>query len=320
MGNTYKSLAQDGSGGLDYGIVPVALAKGLGKLVSNLVVAGKVTNYSREARAQGTGFAGAVRVPKRGAVAATNKVPGTAATPTSTALTKDDILINKHKTWDILLEDYGNLFTGPGVMEGYLEDGAASLAEAIETDLLALYPSAGRLFGAPGSGMSVALLTQLNKAARQDKWRSGQTKYGILGPEAEEDLLNEAKFTDADRAGTDMAQINAILGKKFGFELSATDLAPSIVGSPGAEHNLFFQREGIGLAFIGLDEAETPDEFKNASVVKEAMSFNDDAGNPIYTIRMIVGYSQLERGYVLSVDTIYGVEVVRDSLVYDVLV
>lgn len=322
MANFYKNNSSaDASGAVNYAIQDVALAQGLGRLVSDLVVARLVTNYSAEARAQGSRFASKVRVPKRGEVASTAKTPGTAATPAAAVMTKGEIEINKHRTWDILVEDYGSLFTGGDLLTGYLVDGAGKIAEDIETDVIAsIYQNASRILGAPQGGMSVSLIRTARKHSRNDKWSQSSPSYMIHGPEAEADLLAEALFVQADQAGTTEALVNARLGRKFGFEHYTSNLLPVIAGSPGAEHGIAFQSESNGIAFIDLNEADMPAEFQNTGVFKRAMTLDDNEGNPVYGMRMIVGYSQLDRGYVLTVDSIYGVGAVRTEKAYDILV
>ena len=62
-GNIYIDSAS-GSGDMTYAVNPYAMAKGLERLNYNLVVTNLITNYSQEARNQGTRMSANVRVPK----------------------------------------------------------------------------------------------------------------------------------------------------------------------------------------------------------------------------------------------------------------
>lgn len=322
MANFFKHNSNpDAAGALNYAIQDVALAQGLGRLQSDLVVTRLITNYSREARAQGSRFASAVRVPKRGSVGTTAKAPGVAAVPGSAVMGKGDILINKHRTWDVLVEDYGSLFTGGTILVDYLTDGASQIAEDIETDVIAnIYTTASRLLGAPGSGMSVNRIREVRKFSRQDKWSQTAPTFMVHGPDGEADLLAENLFVQADQSGSTEALVNAFIGRKFGIEHYTSNLMPVIAGSPGAEHAIAFQAESNGIAFIDMNDSDMPAEFQNNGVYKRSMDMTDNNGVPTYSLRMIVGYSQLDRGYILTVDSIYGVGSVRNTKAYDVLV
>lgn len=319
MANTYKTSSPTDSGSLNYHIQDVALAQGLDTLHSDLLVAKLITNYTNEAKNQGSKFASVVRVPKRGSASAQNKVPGSAITPQAVTSTQASITVNKHKTWDILVEDYGALFAQNGLLAGYLMDGAASIAEAVEADVLALGASGSRLIGSPTGGASASLIRTIKKYTRPDKWRQNQPKFIVWGAEAEADLLADTLFVQADQRGDQSGLIDGSIGRKFGFEHIVSNLAPTIAGSPGAEHAMAFQKEGLGIAFVDLSNVDLPAEMQ-VGAYQRAMYLNDDQGVPAYALRFIVGYDQKERGYMLTVDSVYGVGVVRSEMVYDILV
>lgn len=321
MANTYKTTNATDSGSVNAEIY-TSLALGLGRLRGDLVLGNLVENYSEVAREKNGRFGATIQVPKRGTVTATNKTPGSAVTPAASTSTHADVSLNKHKTWDILVEDYGSLFTGPTLLTGYMEDGAGAIAEAAETDLIGLYTDAGLIIGAPSAGASWTLVRTIRKQSRKNKWRANQPSYIVWGPEAEEDLFGEVQWNQANTS-PDNALVTADLGVRLKFRHFSSNLAPSIAGSPGAEHGLAFQREGIGIAFIPaslLGLQELPAGLQPQSVIMEAMDYNDDQGNAAYTLRMIVGYDQKERGTMLTVDSIYGCGVIRSELVFDILV
>lgn len=317
-GNIYIDSGS-GSGDMTYAVNPYAMAKGLERLNSNLVMAGLVTNYSEVAKNQGTRFSQNVRIPKRGALSAQTKTPGTAISYQQAATTKADIAINTHKTVDFLVEDYGGLYD-PSTITGYMVDAGATLAEAVENSLIALYASAGAVKGSAEGGASLALFATLKKSAMEDKWRANESMYFLAGPEAVNDLIQTAQLTQYALNGGDQRTLrDAFLGRITGFDIFESNLVPAVAGSPNAEHCLAFQREGIGIAFVDMTTSDMPMGY-GAGVQIQAQNWTDDNGNNIYSMRSIVGYDQKNRGMAVSVDTIYGVGVVNSALVYDVLV
>lgn len=314
MANTYKTSAPTDTGSLNYHIQDYALVQGLGKLAYDLVVTKLITNYSADAANQGSRFAENVRVPIRGSVSAADKTPGTAVTPSAATSTKVDIAIDTHKTWDILIEDYGSLFAQEGLMAGYMQDAAQTIAEAIETSVIANYSTISTSIGSAGGNASAALMRQARYTARSSSnlFNLSQPMYAVWGVYAESDLLGVDLFVTANQSGSTDALERAYLGKKFGFENYTSNMMPSVSGSPGAEYNLVFQRDAFGIAFVDMNLASVPESY-TGGVRMRAFDFSDDDGVRAYSLRSIVGYDQLERGTVLTVDTIYGTGEVRDG-------
>jgi hypothetical protein len=309
----------NGAGDMDLAVNPYAMAKGLERLNSNLVVTSLITNYSQEARNQGTRMSQNVRVPIRGALSASPKTPGVPATYQQAATTVADIAITTHKTVDFLVEDYGGLFD-PSTIEGYMVDAGSTLAEAIENSVIALYASAGAEKGTAAAGLDMALLGTLGKDALEAKWRGNESSYLVVGPEGYYDLYNLAQLTQYSINGGDDSMFrNGFIGNLGGFQVFKSNLIPAVAGSPAGEHCLAFQRESMGIAFVDMSTNGLPAGY-GAGVQITPMNKNDDNGNLIYSMRSIVGYSQTNRGMSVSVDSIYGVGVVRSALLFDVLV
>jgi hypothetical protein len=317
-GNIYIDSGS-GSGDMTYAVNPYAMAKGLERLNSNLVVTSLITNYSQEARNQGTRMSAAVRVPIRGALSAATKTPGTPATYQQAATTKADIAITTHETVDFLVEDYGGLFD-PSTIEGYMVDAGSTLAESIENDVIGLYASAGATKGTATAGITMDLLGTLQKDAMEAKWRGNESSYLVVGPEGYYDLWNLAQLTQYAIEGGDQRTLrNGYLGQLGGFETFKSNLIPAVAGSPTGEHCMAFQKEAMGIAFVDMSTNGLPAGY-GAGVQIQPMNKEDDNGNLIYSMRSIVGYSQTNRGMTVSVDSIWGVGVVRSALLFDVLV
>lgn len=319
MASIYKAGNVNTSGSMDSAIQQTAIAKVLGRLNANLVVTNLITNRSSDARNQGSRYAATVLIPKTGAVSATNKVPGSPAVPVAATATQSTITINKHKTWDILVEDYGSLFSGPQLILQYAEDASAVLAEAIEVDVIGNYTSASRVISGASINANWSLVTLIRKYTRQDKWsQNGETNI-VWGPNAEYALFGSDQWNKTYVFGTDQAGNSVVtgdLGTRLGMHHYTSNLMPMIAGSPSNEVSIAFQKDAIAICFVDMSMNDMPEELRAPTVKMVTMDYTDDHGTPIYSMRNIVGYSQLDRGMLVTYDTIYGTGPVRPEKLY----
>lgn len=306
---TERTASPTTAGSLNYHIQELALARGLGRLDKDLVLTKLITNYSSEAFNQGSRFATKVRVPFRGAGTITDVTEDNQVAVNPVTSTKEDLAIDKYKSWDILIRDNASLMMQEGVMTDYLRDGATQLAEQIETDVIGLISGAGATVSK--ASPDKAYLTELRKTARSSShlFSMANPAYIVWGIEAEEKLLQEAMFVKVNESGSDEALRNAYLGRIFGFENYTSNMIPQ---TNGQESNFVFQREAMGIAFVDMDLQSVPGAY-TGGVEMIGRTLTDDDGVPTYSMRSIVGYSQRDRGTILTVDTIYGVKVIRSA-------
>ena len=319
---TTKVGTAGAQGSMNFNIVDEALAMSLSRLRSDLLVTSLIKNYTEEARDQGSRFAEQVSIPRRGAITVQDKAQQATISPIALTDDTESLTVNKHKVVDMLLEDWGVLFSGnnTGLLSGYVSDAADSLAEEIEGDVIGNFTGASRVLGSPQGGASSALIRETRKNSKNDKWQMSEPLYYIWGPEATEDLLGEALFVQVNRSGSDDALTRASLGTKFGFDHFESNLMPTIAGSPGAEHAIAFQEEAMGIAFLPMDMADIPAEFSGAGTFRRSMMLEDDNGRAAYSIRLTASYDANNIGSRVQIDTMYGTNVIRAELLYDVLV
>ncbi len=310
------------AGSMNYHRVDVALAFSLERLRKDLLVTSLITNYSEEARAQGSRFAETVRVPRRGEHTVKTKTPQSAATTSKVTDDKETLTIDTHKYIDFTVEDFGSLFVGNnrGYLTGTLQDAVDKLAETIETSVMALYTGASRQLGTAGAGASVTLIREIRRYSRLDKWPQTVPSYIVWGPYGEEDLLGQDLFVKANESGSDEALVNAFIGRKFGFEHFTSNMVPSLTGTPARESGMAFQSPAMGIAFLDMSTMDLPEEFRGQGTLMRALVMNDDQGRPAYSMRMTSQYDQDAMGTRVQVDTIYGVAVIRDEMLYEVRV
>lgn len=319
MANTYKASSATDSGAINYHILPYTMANGMGQLHYDLTMTRLVRNYSAEARNQGTRMSENVRIPFTGSVSATNKVAGTQFTPSAATSTKIDLAINTHKVWAILVEDWGSLFTGSGVLQTYMNDGMHAIAEEIENDVIGLYAGLSNSVGSAEGNLTDAVVRETRKTLRENKAPMSQPFFFLIGTEGEYDALGIDRFVLANESGKTDALENARLGTKYGFEFYTSNLMPAITGSPSGEHCIAFQRDAFGIAFVDMATADVPETAVDGHLT-QAMNFPDSNGNPTYSMRTIISRSHKDLGTIFSIDTMYGVQEIRDALAVDVLV
>lgn len=298
--------------------------KSLDALYSDLVVGKLVRNVS-DLAAQQNAYAKSdvVKFPKRGAVTATDKASGTASTPTRyTDSLAATLTLNKHKEVVTLVDDFASVFSDPNALEGYLLDGAHAVAEAIESDIIALVADASRSFAyRDATGYTPTRIAEVKKNTRGDKWMGNKPFNAVISPRAEEDLLTNTTIVNHNTLNgvSEDALVRAKLGMIHGFDHYVSNLMPDVVGSPGYELSMLFQPDAIAYAFADMTMGGAPEIYKNTPGAEvEAMTMTDDSGQPVYSMRVIGQYSALERGNIIVVDAIYGVVTVRPELLYAV--
>lgn len=307
------------AGSMNYSRQDVALALSLGKLKSSLMLAGVITNYSELARQQGSRMAGKVRITEVGKHTVKNKVAQTKATPSQVALTKEDIDIDQHKYVDFVVESAAALVVGNEKMtlSRTTENAILDLAEAIEAHVFSKYTNAGTTLTVSAAGKD--LLRTVRKTVVQKKFNFALPTYGFWGAEAESGFLNVDAFTKVNEAGTNEALRNAAIGRIFGINNFTHNATPTIAGSPSREVELVLQADGMGIAFVPMDSADLPAEFKENGALASALTLEDDFGNAVYSMRLVSQYSQDWMGARVQIDTMFGADVVRDDLVIAVL-
>lgn len=307
------------AGSLNYSRQDYAIALALGKLRNSLIATALATNYSEEARNQGSRFGGSVRIPEVGKHTVQDKAPQTKITPKQVALSKNDIAIDQHKVVDFVVESAAALVVGNEklTLSRTLENAVLDIADSVESFVLGKYVSAGNTINTSLAGKK--LLRDVRKQVIKSKFNLAADTFAIWGAEAEYGFLDVDNFVKVNEAGSSEALRNAALGKLFGLNNYTHNNVPLVSGSPEKEVGLVFQREGLGVAFVDMDSADLPQEFKENGAFANTMTLEDDFGNSIYTMRMVSQYDQDYMGTRIQVDTQFGADIVREELVIAVL-
>lgn len=287
--------------------IPTIIAQeALGRLKSYLHVA---KNISRNTDWSPATFGQVLSIPKRGAVSANDKTAGENFTKQNPTATNVNVTLNKHKEVTFAIDDVTKVLENQETIRGYGDDGAIALAEAIETDLMALHPSIEntKTFNATSADTKDASLLNVRRFFTDQKVPKIEQKYMVVDASLYNELLETDKFSRYDARGTGEAITSGQVLKAYGFEISESQLVPTS-GSPVAYHNLAFTRNGLIIASRPLPR---PEGFggRYATVV------DPDIG---VALRTLFWYNADLGAHQLTMDVLYGVAILDQRRVVEV--
>lgn len=252
-------------------------------------------------------YGNSVVVTSRGTLTASDKAANGTVTLQNPADSGVTVTLNKHKEVSFLLEDVAKAFAKPDVMAGYAQDAINVLVEAIDSDISALFSTFSSI-GSGASSMNRTLITQArqrlntNKAPKVDR-------HAVIGPAAEQDLLDSDTFTFANYTGSPDTFRMGTLGQAFGFTFDMDTMLPNTGTTPDAERNFFFHRDAITLATRPLASVSMPGlGVYQAAVVVNGVAF-----------RSTISYNPNYLGMQVTLDVLYGVAVLRSAFGVQVL-
>jgi hypothetical protein len=287
--------------------IPTIIAQeALGRLKSYLEVAKRVSKDYDWATAT---YGQTIKVPKRGAVVASDKSAGVAFTKQNPTATDVEVTLNKHKEVTITIDDVTKVLENQDTQKGYGEDGAIALAEAIETDILGLHPSIPSTVTLDDTSATTIDTSLLNirKWFTDQKVPKIEQKYLVLNSSGYNDLLATDKFSRYDARGTGEQITSGKVINAYGFEIFESQLIPTS-GSPVAYHNIAFARNGLVLASRPLPK---PEGFGG----RYAVIVDPDVG---LALRTLFWYNADLGAHQLTLDVLYGVAILDNRKVLEV--
>lgn len=257
---------------------------------------------SRDYAPEVASYGQSVKITKRGALSVNNKTGNSAVTlqtPSDSAVT---VTLDKHKEVSFLIEDVAAALARPDYRMGYTSDAADRIAEAIESDLLALISGFSSSVGTASSDLSRTVITQAGQTLTT-ALAPQAGRFMIITPAQEQALLDTDNFSFADRLGSTEAVVEGSLGRKFGFDMYVNTLLPAGVGSPAGKLNFAGHRDAMTLVMRDLAVNEAPG-------VAQAVVRDEELG---LSMRVTMSYSPQYLGVQTTVDVLYGVAELRDE-------
>lgn len=248
-------------------------------LKSELVLLPRIKHYDQEAAK----FGQSVTVPFVLAAAANDKAANTQVTLNGQTATSVVISINKHKESSYLIEDILGIQSKYELRSEFTKAAAYAIVEAIDTDILTEMKS-GSLGTAVGT-FGVALIDAVIVSAKVglDQAKAPQTDRTLaVDPYQQGELLKIDKFVRYDALGTGKAIENGRIGYIYGFEVVMSQNFPFVDTTTDEHTGMAFHKDAVGIAH----------QLKPRTQAQ---------------------YKQEYLGWLLTIDTVYGVKTLRPT-------
>lgn len=280
------------------GIPTIVAAQALGYLKANTVLARLVArNWSQDVATYGK----TVKIPRRGSLSVNDKAEGSTVTLQNPSLTSVSVTLDKHKEVSFLVEDTAEALSRPAILQGYVEDGMAVIAEQIDSDIAALYSGLSQSIDA------TAGLTEANFREARRLLNAAKTplrdRFFVLGEDAEYEFLGIDKAVNTQyRQALGGALATSYTGQFMGFAVFMDQMIPTVTGTPSEVKNLAFHRNAFVLVTRPLPAA--PAEL---GVYQRVMA-EDGFG-----LRVTLSYDSDYLGWKCTIDVLYGVAELNDD-------
>lgn len=293
---------------------PVLVANAaLGALAGNLMLAAVADRNWEPIVAQ---YGETIQIPIRGAVTAEDKVAGSDVTEQAPAMTNVQITLDTHKETTVPVEDVAKAFAKLDVIQGYAEDAAIAIAEAIETTgFTAAYTNftTNADIGVAGQDLDTATVLLARKRMKDAKVPAGQEVYFFLSTKDYNALLQLPEWRDAEKIGTADRIVNAPgQFRHFGMTFVETQYVQVVAGVPTTHNLCLSPKQGLALAMRPLP---LPQGVISA-VMAGGVPGTPQAG---LGIRQIIAYRPEKLATQLTLDALWGWKVIRGAFGQDVL-
>lgn len=239
-------------------------------------------------------------IPKTGAVVANDKTAGEVFTKQDPTGTNTTVTLNKHKEVTFTIDDVAKVAENQNTQEKYGNDGAIALAEAVESDLLALHTSiSGTVTWDRTSADTIdACMLRIRKWFTDQKVPKLEQRFFAVDSTVYNDILGVEKYTNSSWRGQNNSVAEGQVIRTYGFEIEENQLIPT-TGSPVAYHNIAYTRDGLILASRPLPR---PEDFGG----KYAIVNDPTIG---IAVRTLYWYNADLGAQQLTIDLLYGVNI-----------
>jgi hypothetical protein len=280
-------------------VIPtIVAAQALGYLRANIVLARLV---ARDWDDEVASYGQTVKVPLRGALSVNDKAANTVVTLQNPSTTTLNVTLNKHKEVSFLIEDLAKALARPEMIQGYMQDGIAVIAEQIDSDLASLYSGFSQSLDATAGagGLGEGTFREARRLLNSAKVPLGG-RWAVLHEDAEAEYLGVERFINRDYAETlGGAMANAYTGRAMGFDVY---LDQKITVATSECKNLFGHRNAAVLATRPMPQAEAGIGVRQVSMSEEGVG-----------LRVTMSYNPDHLGYQVTIDVLYGFAEQRDN-------
>ena len=294
MANITPTVAQ-------YFIPEIWAQRALEVLRSNVVLARLVAKDSDVAAFQ---VGDILHIPYPGTFTANDKAAGSAVTvQTPTGGAEVQVTLNKHKEVSFIVEDVARAQANQDLLDRYLNAAVPALAERIESDLFALYAGVTATVGTSGTDITAATIRSARKALNDNKCPIAP-RHLVVSSKDEIALLGDTNLATYFAMARSQCIADGSIGDLYGFTVWMSQLVPVVTGTPNSTKNLAFHPEAFILAMRGLPEPPT-------STGAQAATVRDPESGLV--IRVLYAYNPSYLGVQVTMDVLYGVQVLRNE-------
>jgi hypothetical protein len=251
-----------------------------------------------------------INIPKRGAVVANDKTQGSNFTLQNPTATDVSVTLNKHKEVTLLLDDVTKVLENQDTLNGYAEDGAIALAEAVEQEIASLHASISNTVTMDYTSDATKDTAMLNirKFFVDQKVPRGETRYLYADSTFINELLEVDKFARADALGKAGVIEKGALLNIYGLNIFESQNI-QVSGSPVAYHNIAYTKNGFVLASRPLPAV--PAGLGAVSTVVSNPDIN-------LGLRVVSSWDAALGGLKITLDLLFGVAILDQRKVVEV--
>lgn len=278
--------------------------EGLRQLRKELVMTKRINrDYDSEVASYGK----TVQVPVFGSLTANDKTPGSGVTTQNLTSSSVPVTLNKHKEVTFVIEDIDRALSRGDLLSGYGASAVKALAEKVEDDIFALYSGLSQEIGTAGTDVTAALIRTARKTLQDANAPRSDRTLVLSTKDLNALMAADSQFLLAvQNKGDNSALAEGIIGRYMGFDVMESTAVPVTAGSPDKTHNLAFHKDAFGIVCRPLDTNIPANMGAVASIAQDPESG--------LAIRTILSYDADQLGVKVTMDILYGVAELRDTM------
>lgn len=250
----------------------------------------------------------ALNIPFVGSFTANEKAAGSPVTLQQPTDGTVKVTLDHHREISFLVEDAAQAQANQELMDRYIEAAIPAMVEAIERDIFIEMGNATNAVGTYGTDIGQAALLGARKALTDAKApMSGRSL--VISTKDEIALLGDPDLAPYFANSRTEGISEGSLGRLYGFDIYASQLAPVVDGTPDETSNFAFHRNAMMLAMRSLPEVPAQMGARSAAV-------RDPQSGLV--LRAVMAYNPSFLGVQVTIDALYGVKLVRQALITEV--
>ena len=253
-----------------------------------------------------------ISIPKRGTLTANDKVAGSAYTLQNPTATNVSVTLNKHKEVTIVIDDVTKVLQNQASQDGYAEDAAIALAEAVETEIAKLHTSLTNTvtFDATSDATKNSSMLLLRKFFTDQKVPKLEKKYAYFDGTVINELLEVDRFARADALGKGGVIESGALMNIYGMDIFESQVV-QVSGSPVAYHNFVYTKDAFILATRPLPAVPAGHGAVSSVIndpetnvgIRVVSSWDTDLGGMKITLDLLFGVAVLDTRRVVELES-----------------